>query len=410
MISMKMPQAIQKNQPTFKVHWGARLAGFNNDKIIAPLIERLYEQYELIGVQLDGYPSLEERQATAKSVTATVEELWNMFRAGNFLSAIGYHEMAAACYEHLLEYYIGREIYNNLAVEYAYAALTFDRSNAYRFPFETDINSRIVLARGEPGGPPQSYNEYALIRDYVDRGQAYVEKALEMDPVYGKAYINQLALLVMANEHHEVIRKFEGDEILGAVQLMGITQKEQEDIQLIVGIAYASLMKSKKASEIFESLLNSQNLQVRTFAAYNLNLLLGKRLPPPFRRNNCENNSLDLSSLPGASLFSYSNKYGKSLSPHQSIKAYWEANGTTVIYAVHQKGKSMVFQRFTNASSSGPFGLGVGASIDQLLARMEDAEYITAPAGASYFIDFPTCRLVFLVDESGIIREWAKYQ
>lgn len=384
---------------------GARLAGYDNRQIIAPLIDRLYERYALKGRKLEGYPSLEERQATAKIVSATVEDLWNTFQAGNYLMVLEHYQEAIGCYEYLLDYYIGREIYNNLGVAYAELALRFSgkQVDPYRYPFELDPYSRIAVARSD------QMNEAERIQRqvYLQEALRYVDQAAEMDPVYPKAFLNGLAIRLLLGEVSTVAQYFDSKMVEASLELMNASEQEQLDAQVLYALLKAEAGQQEQARQLLAVLANSGSPRHQSLARLNLAVLEG-RSPERQMAAGCAMADWT-ATAPGVSLLSYLQEQGRYLDDRQQLEAFWSAESGSVVHVLRGAGAPVVFQRIQTKQLQAPGNLFVGDAQDKLLQQYTGIAYTTYSAGACTFFHFPSCKLVFLVGEKGRLIEWAGY-
>ena len=384
---------------------GARLAGFNNQNLLSPLIQRLYERYELIGVQMEGYPSMEERQSTTKEVSEMVENLWHIYQSGNYLSVLGRHQMAAECYRYILDFYVGKEIYNNLALQYAQVAMTFSgkKVDPYLFPFELDTESRLRQTRSDALTP----KERDIRRKLLNSSMAYFDLALQLDSKYFTAYINKLAIKVQKGNYQEVIELYESKRLSKKLNQLGADAASSAQARLVVGIAYASSGQKEKANSIFEALKKHADIAIQKIARINQSILAEKTLNGSYIE---ECAGLGVPAQPdGVSLFSVLNTPGDFLDPDRKIMHYWEAKPHSSIHVITNQKESFPFQRILSKKIKGPANVYVGGSLDRLLEQSEAKQYQIVAAGKHTFIHFPSCKLLFLVDKRRQIIEWTKY-
>ena len=188
--------------------FNAYLAGYESFQLIPEVINKIYDTYNLKD-HLKGYPSRQERLTTATEVQAQIEELIDIYEAANFLSAIGEYNLAAASYEYILSYYQGREIYNNLGVNYALEAIYYVDMDFhfYLYPLEIDWNSRIKMPKKSP------YEDFDMNLDYkyynLWKAKTCFERAGKMDPSYITADINIMCVLAFYENYEGVIEYYE---------------------------------------------------------------------------------------------------------------------------------------------------------------------------------------------------------
>ena len=391
---------------------GATLAGYDVRSIISPLITRLYESYKLAGVKMEGYPSMAERQATANEVTDMVNELWHIYQTGNYLSALGRHDMAAQSYEYVKDYYIGREIYNNLGIQYAQVAMTFSGKNTapYRYPFEIDVESRMADVRADD----LNVKEQEIRQKLLKSGIFFLDKALELDAKYPSAQINRLCIQVQQGLYSKVIQTYESGRLETDLRSAGASAKEQADAKLVVAIAYAlsgptASHHLSAAQKLFQQLAQNPHPQIRQIAVFNEAVLKSAPLPPPPSKNCVHSNNFN-ARPDGVSLLSYFRKSGKYLDKEGFAELYWEAKSNSSVHLTRwQGGDDFIFQRFITAKYSAPGGVSVGDSAQSLLQKFQSEDYRSIPAGKKYFIHLPACRLIFLINGEESIEEWARY-
>ncbi|MBK9015481.1 MAG: hypothetical protein IPM82_16240 [Saprospiraceae bacterium] len=125
----------------------AFLAGYRLSGVVPKLLPKLYEAYGLTGRTLRGYPSLEERSQSAKEVLDITDKLIDLYEASSYMLAAGYYDLAATNYEYILQYYEGREVYNNLGVLYLYQAMEHYLPQTDRFVYPIEIDAATLLKK-----------------------------------------------------------------------------------------------------------------------------------------------------------------------------------------------------------------------------------------------------------------------
>jgi hypothetical protein len=115
----------------------AMLAGYS-PKVFPALVEKIYRQFDI--KDSGEYPSLEQRQKAAQEILEKVDELYNIFEAGQLLFALRYYAQAESCFEYLLrkDKFPAREIYNNAEL-FAFAqALSLKPPKDFQYPLLID--------------------------------------------------------------------------------------------------------------------------------------------------------------------------------------------------------------------------------------------------------------------------------
>ncbi|HQW56659.1 MAG TPA: hypothetical protein PK076_11055, partial [Saprospiraceae bacterium] len=94
---------------------------------------------------IKAYPSKHERKLSAQVVIQQVNDLIELFELANRLTQISAYQSAIPCLEYISKFYQGKEILNNLGVNYVLLGMNVGKlqGDALLFPFELDWNLRI---------------------------------------------------------------------------------------------------------------------------------------------------------------------------------------------------------------------------------------------------------------------------
>lgn len=253
--------------------FSAYLAGYKISGIVSDLIESIYSEYEL-NDNLTGYPPKNERLLTANEVEDILEDLIDLFDASSYLMAMGEYQYAGACYEKILEYYSGAEIYNNLGVCFALYAMEFTNSDVdlYLFPFQVDQNSRMKKPKKGRGNEGLNPIDQYTRNQYLNKSLKYLKEATSFDQTYFEADINILSVLILLEKYNNALEHYQnkGMNFRGEVANSEIYNQRAK---LALAIAYANL-KNQKAASLFENLVNSNYPIISYMAKYNEKIFL----------------------------------------------------------------------------------------------------------------------------------------
>lgn len=391
---------------------GAILAGFDIRSIIPTLLDRLYDAYELTSRGAVGYPSLEDRQATAVEVTEKANELWHLYQTANYLNVVEQHKMAISAYEYILQHYIGKEIYNNLGLQYAKLAMSFSGKNSdpFIFPFEIETESRLSKARTED----LTSDELRIRKRNLLAAAAYFNKALSLDPGYSSAKINSWCVSIQLGRFQRVIEAHESKTLVAGFDFTGLSRKAAADLNMVAGIAYALSGQSnmehfRTAKAIFDELALHPNEQVRSLAVVNNSILNGEKPTTTHQLGACPPDLTSGSNIDGLSLFSLLGKHGHFIDSEEQTEFFWEERSRSIAQVIRHKGTPFPLQRIVKPGSSAPKSFKVGQDVKELLKAFKNLNYTTVGAGEKYFLHFRECRQIFLIGPNGKIEEWAKY-
>ncbi len=244
----------------------AFISGYAPDKVLNQLIDRIYASYSLTDNASPSYPSKEERKKSDLALLEKVNPLIQLFEAANLLTLKKEFVLAAQSYEHILKFYKGPEIYNNLGVIYTLKAMElFDEDlDRFSYPVELDLNTglkKIKRSRGSLTDEMRSERNNFLIK-----ARSNFEKALQLNHEYHPATSNLICSMLLKGETDLAIQYTSSKAKFAAA-----TAKKDE-FQMALGIAYA-LNHKNKAKEIFSNLSKSSNEKTKRFAQQNLQVL-----------------------------------------------------------------------------------------------------------------------------------------
>ncbi|MTB52797.1 hypothetical protein [Lewinella sp. W8] len=164
----------------------AHLAGYPSTDVMPRVLEGIYAAYELEEEQAK-YPTLSERKLIATETHRELTGLINVFTMGNALTTLQRYPDALTYYEHVLDHFQSREIYNNLGVVYVQAALPMFKAATvkYLYPVELDLDSRLD-GQTRNVGVDRETREY-----YLRQAIRNFQRAQLLDDQYAVAQLNQ---------------------------------------------------------------------------------------------------------------------------------------------------------------------------------------------------------------------------
>lgn len=277
---------------------GAYLAGYGVLRSMPAVLEKIYEAYDLKGKNLPGYPTLAERQATTTEVLRIAEQLADLLEASNYLMAIGRQSVARTGYEYILQYYQGREIYNNLGIAYALSAQDFwdPQTDIYVYPLEADWHGKLDRANASRGQGGIDPDLQPLRLAFLQKAETAFRDAAALDPNYLPARTSVICVLNMMQRPADALHYYDTQ----VKKLMGgkkkVHNQDSELAELATGIAHALLpgvFHQTEAEAIFRRLENSQYVASALYGRQNRQVLLDEisddlspefKLPDNFRQ------------------------------------------------------------------------------------------------------------------------------
>lgn len=241
----------------------AHLAGYRIVPIVPALIQKLYAAYPK-QTESAAYPSQKERQHTAIEVQGWVDTLIRVFEAANYLLATGQSDIAAICYEHVLQTYKSPEIWNNLGLAYALEAMRLPGDNDFAYPFELDWQIRLSRPRGPAPTEQQMRQRQALLL----RSKLAFAEAIRLDPNYFSAKANRWCVGVISGDVLDI-----QEDMNRYSQTRKMSRPESERLKLIAALAAAGSGNAVKAEQMFAQLVDSGIPETAALARYNLDVL-----------------------------------------------------------------------------------------------------------------------------------------
>lgn len=241
----------------------ASLAGYSPEKVLDDLIDKIYLQYKLSDFSGSAYPSKVERKKSDAALLDLVQPLIRLFDAANLLSIKKEFALAALAYEHILRFYKGPELYNNLGVAYTLKAMEYfdEQIDGYSYPIEMDFNTGLKKVKKSRGVLTE---EMRMERRLALRKAAgYLDEALKINPRYTFAHTNRMCVLLLSGEAAQTIAYMERQSKIDP------QFAKDPDHRQILAIAHA-ISGSNKAQALFKSLLHTGPEKSRLFARNNL--------------------------------------------------------------------------------------------------------------------------------------------
>lgn len=239
-------------------------AGFDTYGLIPQLLPRIYESY-VLPEEIPGYPSLADRITYAGNAMKRLRELQLAFDVANCLTVAGAYEPAFDYYNYILRDFQSRELYNNLGVMHALAALAYfsKEEMPYVLPLELDLESR--LGAGKRGFEENAEKRAALLEEALEAfGRAEL-----LDKEYPTAWINKACVHLLQGAQEDA--RFWAGKARKLSEKLGLAA-ETRDAQVLLGVIEASEGNQEAAGQLLQPLADEGN----TLASLNLSVLNGE--------------------------------------------------------------------------------------------------------------------------------------
>lgn len=387
--------------------FNAWLAGYDVAATMPIILEKIYDSYGLKNKFLPGYPTLEERQKSCTEVQKQSENLLDLFESANYLMAIGKPGLAISSYEYILQWYQGREIWNNLGLANCLAAQEFWSPEADKFvyPLEADWAGKLAQAAARGENPEGSGLLQPLRKAMLDRADEAFAEAMRADPSYLTAAINRVSVQNMLGKPAQALLFFDKNVRAAIGKKKMKYSPERQMAQVAEAICYAMLPgRVGEATALFQSVAATGLPVPALYAQLNFDCLTGQSNPPErnlpdytlpenFKKTVA---MLNLESISGMEKLTISEQDGLFFSKKRGMD--------TATFVFSTKNASLVsLLRFQSRAAKNLSLLKPGE-------RFEPAAFPNIiPARGGFYIRADRDRVVVKTDAAGKVLEMVKY-
>ncbi|MCB9289180.1 MAG: hypothetical protein H6560_17860 [Lewinellaceae bacterium] len=255
---------INETQADYLGGFLAYSAGYDVFRKGDEFMAALYEKYGL-DENTEGYPSLSDRRAMARSSGDKVGELADIFDMANLLAVTGNSEeefqLAQVLFEYILEDYQSRELYNNLGVLATYEALMYFSESEVRYQFPLQLELEFKSSRGSGFAEKRE----ALLR----KAARYFDYAIGLDADYAPAYLNKACVLTLLKDY-ERARFYAEKEALEKAG--SANQHMAGSVEVLLGIIASRENRPAEAEKHFDNAIAMGN----SLGEYNKKVLKGE--------------------------------------------------------------------------------------------------------------------------------------
>ena len=233
-----------ETQADYKGLFYCAVAGYTPFEIQPQLLDAIYKKYNLKEENI-GYPSKTERKQIAENALKKVSNLYLVFQKGLKFKAEKKYTEAIVAFEEVNNYFPSRENYNNIGVVKTLQALElkiltseeYNYPKRFLYPLEIDNSSRL-----QQNSTRSSNEKQEQMTSLLKSAQKDFEKAISLDPVYTKSYINLACVFDLLDNPEAAI---------GKIKELPVEKQIEIEAQRILAIAYYHADMEQKAKEIW---------------------------------------------------------------------------------------------------------------------------------------------------------------
>jgi len=369
-------------------------AGYNVYNLMPQLLEQLYHTYGL-PESLPGYPDLKDRIEVSRNAMAQLLELQTVFQAARFLTLLENYDAAATYYQHILETYQSREIYNNAGVNFALAALGYfnEAEMPYVLPLELDPNSRLSNLKNI------QTDRLATRQTLLQQAAENFERAITLDPSYLPAYLNKATVHLLAAEWED------------AEYWLHKGQKKKKDTDLNTDylVLEGILAALQKDTVQAQKLLTAASANGSTLASINLAVLGQRYRKPLVYTQQISTEELDQTTLDA---FLAEPSVDQEIEVSNRIICGVKTMSSSSIWLHYaDDGKSYCAVQWTAPGSEANtrLGIGSGATSAKVAEIYGQPQRIVAETDGVVWI-YQSHQLLFALDQQGLVKSWGTYR
>lgn len=249
--------------------FSCQLAGLSGvRKHIARFIDNLYAQYHF-QESITHYPSKKERQAYTQWIGRKTDSLSQIWDAGLFLLTLQRYPESMACFDYILQYYQGAEVWHNLgtaAAMYSVQLQSLKQENLPYYPFMAEDQLRLQTFRGR-----LTPAEERTLHQNLDRAILALETAVQQRPQYLPSSLNLLMTYLLQGDLDKADRCFKKNTPL-------MTSDQYQFYKNLLALHH--IPSSAELPKNFEKLSSAADPMIAQAAKRNLKILLGEPFNP----------------------------------------------------------------------------------------------------------------------------------
>lgn len=369
-------------------------AGYNVYGIMPTLLPSLYEAYGLPD-SLEGYPILADRIKMSQNASNQLLKLISVYETAGLLTVLEEYQTAANYYTYILQDFQSREVYNNIGINLALAALSYYNKAEMPFvlPLELDQDARLNSLKS-------IQNDRLLIRDrMLKEALVQFERAITLDPNYHTAYVNIISSYILAKSWDDASYWHRKAQKLDSVAAI------QQELDLLDATMAALQGDSTTAISVFARLAASHY----PLGSVNLAILQDKtqqrhsdlQRPEAVLMDGIQLNRFLAAPLPMEEI---------TLSPQVICGSKQLANSYIRLHYAND-GKQYAVVQWAEASSTDRSlkGIGIGSEAKEIIASYgHPPRQLQSTSGLLWV--YPGAKLIFSLNKVGHVNGWGTYR
>ena len=371
----------------------AEQAGFRAIEIVNPLLDILYEAYDLPKKETLEYPSLKERKKLARQACQLATNLVNAYETANYAMVLGRFQEAHSLYDYVSQNLKFKEVYFNLGMSYLLAYYYLDDTNTLAYPFEVDpqIPIRRTLA------------DTKLIESAI---AAFHKVNREYDTNYFSTTLHLITAYDWLGDKSAALRIIDNLEKI-------IPKGKKAIFNLVVANFFWRNERKKEAITIYKQLLNNQATpkNIAKIATINLKQIMSNYVfekQSAFMPDIRTEKGID--GITSLALFPFKNDENVASVNYGVEKELfvYEARNSFLTKLIYQKSK-INLQRIFSAKISTNNHIRIGDHVTEINKRYSSKNLGKVSFIGGYYNIIPEKGLIFKCTTDDIIEEWVVF-
>jgi len=369
------------------------IAGYQSIKLIPDLFDRIYQAYGLVE-QLQNYPTLDHRKATAFEVCGKVKDLIQVFETANHLMLLGEYTAAISAYEHILKFVKYKELYNNVGASlFAAAALQNSYYDlAYQYPIELDLD--LPLRKGVDADQ----------QELLDKAIEYLSIASSMDNQHYPTYINLACAFSLKKQYRKA------EMVINELRAFTTNQKHLAELIILQGIMQAQQNNKSAALQYFEdATYKSTDSGIQQLATYNQQLIEG--VVPTVSSPQADGSTI----IKGIDL-TFQNDFpfktinlADNFSYEENLLYFYQLPNTTLIHLENSR-KVIAILSTTNSQQFTTKGIGINTTFQQINSTYPTNSSRIINHTRGYYLLLPSYKLFFSLNTQDRVVSWGTFE
>lgn len=251
----------------------AMLLGYDIQSVLPPLIDELYDAYQLKGKVVSNYPSYTERKQMAAIAQQNINELDLILNTANVLLVSENYKAAEQLYQAFDKKFTSPEVQANIGVLHLLQGLNFSEFNNDNFIYPIEIASQTRLTKSSELPLPKSKSVPRRRADFYKIAQQKFDNLIQDYPSNHKLLVYKMCSELLLGNLSEVEFTFKYK-----IHADFLSAEYYQQARMLYALALVRQQASKsKGLSILKEISQSKFLNLQRIARHNLEVVKGSK-------------------------------------------------------------------------------------------------------------------------------------